>query len=50
MAQELRDPASGIDETALACNGFSETFCDDVATGDYADWDARFLGLVLRLR
>ncbi|MET9506529.1 SUKH-4 family immunity protein [Streptomyces sp. NPDC006622] len=40
VAEELRDLISGIDETALAHNGFWETFCDDVAIGDYADWDA----------
>ncbi|MFE6410329.1 SUKH-4 family immunity protein [Streptomyces sp. NPDC057837] len=40
VAEELRDLVSGIDETALADNGFWETFCDDVAMGDYADWDA----------
>lgn len=40
VAEELRDLISGIDETALVHNGFWETFCDDVATGDYADWDA----------
>ncbi|MER7690940.1 SUKH-4 family immunity protein [Streptomyces sp. NPDC097610] len=39
-AEELRDLISGIDETALADNGLWETFCDDVAIGDYADWDA----------
>ncbi|MEU8882777.1 SUKH-4 family immunity protein [Streptomyces hydrogenans] len=40
VAEELRGLVSGIDETALAHNGFWETFCDDVAIGDYADWDA----------
>ncbi|MFD9609208.1 SUKH-4 family immunity protein [Streptomyces sp. NPDC059083] len=40
VAQELRDLVSGIDETALADNGFWETFCDDAVMGDYADWDA----------
>ncbi|MGW1504332.1 SUKH-4 family immunity protein [Streptomyces mirabilis] len=39
VADELRDLISGIDETALVHNGFWETFCDDVAIGDYADWD-----------
>ncbi|WP_277922229.1 SUKH-4 family immunity protein [Streptomyces sp. Root369] len=39
VAEELRDLISVIDETALAHNGFWETFCDDVAIGDYADWD-----------
>jgi hypothetical protein len=40
VAEELRDLVSGIDETALAHKGFWEMFCDDVAMGDYADWDA----------
>ncbi|MFD9513176.1 SUKH-4 family immunity protein [Streptomyces mirabilis] len=40
VAEELRDLVSCIDETALVHNGFWETFCDDVAIGDYADWDA----------
>ncbi|MFI0813430.1 SUKH-4 family immunity protein [Streptomyces echinatus] len=40
VAEELRELVSGIDGTALADNGFWETFCDDVAIGDYADWDA----------
>lgn len=39
-AEELRELVSGIDGTALANDGFWETFCDDVAIGDYADWDA----------
>ncbi|MFF3663349.1 SUKH-4 family immunity protein [Streptomyces olivochromogenes] len=39
-AEKLRDLISGIDETALVHNGFWETFCDDVAIGDYTDWDA----------
>ncbi|MGX1480922.1 UNVERIFIED_CONTAM: hypothetical protein RKD50_009730 [Streptomyces canus] len=39
VAEELRDLVSGIDETALVRDGFWETFCDDVAIGDYADWD-----------
>ncbi|NEE05375.1 hypothetical protein G3M58_02875 [Streptomyces sp. SID7499] len=38
-AEELRDLVSGIDETALVHGGFWETFCGDVAIGDYADWD-----------
>ena len=38
-AEELRDLLVDIDETALAHNGFWETFCDDVAMGNYADWD-----------
>ena len=40
VAEELRGLVSGIDETALVHNGFWETFCDDVAIGDYADCDA----------
>ncbi|MEV2211323.1 SUKH-4 family immunity protein [Streptomyces sp. NPDC050997] len=40
VAEELRDLVLGIDETALVHNGFWETFCDDVAIGDYVDWDA----------
>ncbi|WP_328665756.1 SUKH-4 family immunity protein [Streptomyces sp. NBC_00328] len=40
VAEELRDLISGIDETALVHDGFWETFCDDVAIGDYPDWDA----------
>jgi len=40
VAEELRDLVFGIDETALVHNGFWETFCDDVAIGDYAGWDA----------
>lgn len=39
VAEELRDLVSGMDETALVHDGFWETFCDDVAIGDYADWD-----------
>lgn len=40
VAEELRELVSGIDGTALADDGFWETFCDDVTIGDYADWDA----------
>ncbi|SFG80512.1 SUKH-4 family immunity protein [Streptomyces mirabilis] len=40
VAEELRDLICAIDETALAHNGFWATFCDDVAIGDYANWDA----------
>ncbi|MFG2810323.1 SUKH-4 family immunity protein [Streptomyces sp. DT199] len=40
VAEELRDLVSGIDGTALVHDGFWETFCDDVAIGDYADCDA----------
>ncbi|MFF1307248.1 hypothetical protein [Streptomyces sp. NPDC058307] len=42
MAEELRDLIYGIDDTALAHNGFWENLCDDVAIGDYADWDEIF--------
>jgi hypothetical protein len=38
-AEELRGLLAGIDETALAHNGFWETFCDDVAMANYPDWD-----------
>ncbi|MFC9931724.1 SUKH-4 family immunity protein [Streptomyces sp. NPDC127190] len=40
VAEELPELISGIDGTALADNGFWETFCDDVAIGDYPDWHA----------
>ncbi|MFJ6573326.1 SUKH-4 family immunity protein [Streptomyces sp. NPDC091292] len=40
VAGELRGLVSSIDGTALAHDGFWETFCDDVAIGDYADWEA----------
>ncbi|MEW2513782.1 SUKH-4 family immunity protein [Streptomyces sp. NPDC046870] len=40
VAEELRELISGIDATALAGDGFWETFCYDVAIGDYADWEA----------
>jgi hypothetical protein len=40
VAEELRGILFGIDESALAHNGFWDTFCDDVAIGDYSDWDA----------
>ncbi|MGV4983315.1 hypothetical protein ACVB8X_01990 [Streptomyces sp. NRAIS4] len=40
MTEELRHLVSGIDETALVQNGIWETFCNDVAIGDYAYWDA----------
>ncbi|MGW6027043.1 hypothetical protein [Streptomyces sp. NPDC055099] len=40
VAEELRELISGVDGTAIAAGGFWETFCDDVALGDYADWDA----------
>lgn len=39
-AKELRALVFGIDETALVRDAFWDTFCDDVAIGDYADWDA----------
>ncbi|MET9016050.1 SUKH-4 family immunity protein [Streptomyces olivaceoviridis] len=40
VAAELRELIPGIDATALAGDGFWETFCDDVAIGDYANWEA----------
>ncbi|MEV7181963.1 SUKH-4 family immunity protein [Kitasatospora sp. NPDC093679] len=39
VADELRGLLSGIDGTALAHNGFWETFCDDVGMGSYPDGD-----------
>jgi hypothetical protein len=39
VADELRELIAGLDDTALAHNGFWETFCDDLAIGDYANWD-----------
>ncbi|WP_328539138.1 SUKH-4 family immunity protein [Streptomyces sp. NBC_00344] len=39
VAEELRDLISSIDETALADSGFWETFCDDVAIGDFGMCD-----------
>lgn len=40
VADEVRDIIVRIDETALTHNGFWDGFCEDVAMGDYADWDA----------
>ncbi|MEU1466249.1 SUKH-4 family immunity protein [Streptomyces sp. NPDC005727] len=40
VAQELRELLSPIDGTARAYDGFWDTFCEDMAIGDYADWDA----------
>ncbi|MEU6139203.1 SUKH-4 family immunity protein [Streptomyces sp. NPDC047081] len=40
VAEELRNLIAGIDEATLTHNGFWETFCDDVAMGDYEDWDS----------
>ncbi|MFE5407040.1 SUKH-4 family immunity protein [Streptomyces sp. NPDC056580] len=40
VAQELRALLCNIDGTALAFDGFWDSFCEDVAIGDYADWDA----------
>ncbi|MFJ8020381.1 SUKH-4 family immunity protein [Streptomyces sp. NPDC096311] len=40
VADELRDIIVRIDETALVHNGFWDGVCEDVAMGDYADWDA----------
>ncbi|MGW4567295.1 SUKH-4 family immunity protein [Streptomyces sp. NPDC004561] len=39
VADELRRLLVTIDDTALAHNGFWETMCDDVAMGDYANWE-----------
>jgi hypothetical protein len=39
VAEEVRELIAGLDDTALVHNGFWETFCDDVAIGDYANWD-----------
>ncbi|MGX1560130.1 SUKH-4 family immunity protein [Streptomyces sp. NPDC055506] len=41
VAEDLRELLSGVDVTALAEDGFWETFCDDVAIGDYADCGSR---------
>ncbi|MER5618863.1 SUKH-4 family immunity protein [Streptomyces sp. NPDC002215] len=38
-ADEIRELVSVLDESALLHDGFWETFCDDVAMGDYADGD-----------
>ncbi|WP_330302010.1 MULTISPECIES: SUKH-4 family immunity protein [unclassified Streptomyces] len=38
VAEEVREVISAIDGTALAKDGFWETFCDDVGMGDYANW------------
>jgi hypothetical protein len=40
VADELRHLIVRIDETALVHNGFWDGVCEDVAMGDYADWDA----------
>ncbi|MER5479633.1 SUKH-4 family immunity protein [Streptomyces sp. NPDC002734] len=39
VADELRHLLTGLDDSALADNGFWEALCDDVATGDYANWE-----------
>ena len=38
-ADDLRELLASLDATALAHNGFWETLCDDVAMGDYANWE-----------
>ncbi|GAA4830721.1 SUKH-4 family immunity protein [Kitasatospora terrestris] len=38
-ADELRRLLTALDDTALADNGLWETLCDDVAMGDYANWE-----------
>ncbi|GAB2764689.1 hypothetical protein GCM10027072_74250 [Streptomyces bullii] len=39
VADELRHLLTTLDDTALADNGLWETMCDDVAMGDYANWE-----------
>jgi hypothetical protein len=39
VADELRRLLAALDVTALADNGLWETLCDDVAMGDYANWE-----------
>ncbi|MDQ0994736.1 SUKH-4 family immunity protein [Streptomyces sp. V3I7] len=38
-ADDLRELLASLDDTALAHNGLWETLCDDVAMGDYANWE-----------
>ncbi|SEL88875.1 SUKH-4 family immunity protein, partial [Streptacidiphilus jiangxiensis] len=38
-ADDLRELLATLDDTALAHNGLWETLCDDVAMGDYANWE-----------
>jgi hypothetical protein len=38
-ADDLRELLVTFDDTALAHNGLWETLCDDVAMGDYANWE-----------
>ncbi|MCX4451744.1 SUKH-4 family immunity protein [Streptomyces sp. NPDC058369] len=38
-AGDLRELLATLDDTALAHNGLWETLCDDVAMGDYANWE-----------
>ena len=38
-ADDLREVLATLDDTALAPNGLWETLCDDVAMGDYANWE-----------
>ncbi|GAA1962400.1 SUKH-4 family immunity protein [Kitasatospora viridis] len=37
-ADDLRELLATLDDTALAHNGLWETLCDDIAMGDYANW------------
>ncbi|MGW8766659.1 SUKH-4 family immunity protein [Streptomyces sp. NPDC055815] len=39
VADEIRELVSVLDASAVVPAGFWETFCDDVAMGDYADED-----------
>ncbi|WP_241678938.1 SUKH-4 family immunity protein [Streptomyces lasalocidi] len=41
VADELRRLLAALDATALADNGLWETLCDDVAMGDYANWEEK---------
>ncbi|MFD5897751.1 SUKH-4 family immunity protein [Streptomyces sp. NPDC060366] len=38
-AGDLRGLLAALDDTALAHNGLWETLCDDVAMGNYANWE-----------
>ncbi|MET4926780.1 SUKH-4 family immunity protein [Streptomyces sp. PSRA5] len=37
-ADDLREVLAALDDTALAHNGLWETLCDDIAMGNYANW------------
>ncbi|MFC8719894.1 SUKH-4 family immunity protein [Kitasatospora sp. NPDC057198] len=39
VADELRQLLDTLDDSALAHNGLWETLCDDVAMGNYANWE-----------